>query len=65
MDYARAVVAGILGASLVVTLLSGSAPPSEQETKIALLLLGVIAILVLPDIIERVRGTRHREGDDG
>jgi hypothetical protein len=55
VSHARAAIAGVLAGVIVALAVNGRASISEVNVPVAMMLLGVIALLVLPDLAERFR----------
>ena len=66
MSYARAAVAGMLAAViLVIALRADVTEPAPQHVVVAfLVLLGVIALLVGVDVVSALKGRRHDDDED-
>ena len=65
MSHARAAVAGMLSAVLLVLVIHPTGSRSPDNLVIALLsFVGIIAILVGVDVVHTVRGITHRHDEE-
>ena len=64
MSYARATVAGVMAAVLVIAVLNPTSTENELQTE--LLVVGaLLLILIVPDLASTYRSLRGRNGRDG